>query len=245
MGGEKNGKNTLWVYAVILFTSAFIVLLLTAYSQIKFNKNIDEYKNQLSTEENAKINIQTNLGNALNENKKLNEDLKNLSKENEDLKTKVDVNDKELNNQKQKYNAMANAYDILIKAQNEYNEGNILNSAETLYSKIDSKLLGKAGVEMYNTLIDNVYNKAANILYINGYNSYINKNYEEAIASLKKAYNYSSREYFSDDCLYFTAYSYYRIGNKNEAKAYMQNLINTYPNSSYKDEAVNLINQMG
>ena len=244
MSGEKNGKNTIWLYAVILFTSAFIVLLLTAISQIKFNKNIDEYKNQILIEESAKNNIQINLGTVLSENKKLNEKLKDLMQENEDLKIKVDEANKLLNKQQQKSSAYGNAYDMLINAQAEYNNGNIINCADILYSKIDSKLLGKTGVEIYNDLADKVFVKAAKILYIDGYKNYIDKNYETAINFLKKSYEYTSYEYFSDDCLYFTAYSYYRLGNINEVKVYMQKIVDIYPNSSYMVEAVNLIKEI-
>jgi len=66
---NNNDKKTVWVYAVILFTSAFIVLLITAYSQIKVNKNIDEVRNKLGSTEKEKSNFQMSLSSALAENK--------------------------------------------------------------------------------------------------------------------------------------------------------------------------------
>lgn len=44
MSNNKSERKTVWIYAVILFTSVFVVLLLTAYSQIKLNTNINKYQ---------------------------------------------------------------------------------------------------------------------------------------------------------------------------------------------------------
>jgi hypothetical protein len=70
MAEGKNGKGKVWVYAVVLFTSAFIVLILTAISQIRFNKNIDEYRDQISNKEIEKSKFQLNLNSVLEENTK-------------------------------------------------------------------------------------------------------------------------------------------------------------------------------
>jgi cell division protein FtsL len=56
-----NGRKAVWMYAVILFSSAFIVLLLTAYSQIKLNKNITRYEGQIHDEKQQNINFKTDL----------------------------------------------------------------------------------------------------------------------------------------------------------------------------------------
>jgi hypothetical protein len=47
-------KSKLCVYAIILFNIAFIVLLFTAYSQIKLNENLNSYKNQVINKETEK-----------------------------------------------------------------------------------------------------------------------------------------------------------------------------------------------
>lgn len=241
---EKNSKNAIWLYAVILFTSAFIVLLLTAYSQIKFNRNLNDYKSQLYSEENAKNNISTSLGTALSENKRLMEELKSVKQEVEDSKIKIEDGNAALKKQQQKANSTINVYDLLVKAQMEYDKGNILGCADILYSKLDSKLLGKSGADLYESLIEKVYGKAAALLYTQGYNEYLKREYDEAAKNLKLSLDYSPNEYFSDDCLYFIAYSKYRQNNNKEAKEYMERLINDYPNSNYKKEAVDLIKEM-
>lgn len=51
---NKKDKKTVWIYAVVLFTSAFIVLMITAYSQIKVNKNIDYVRDKLGNSEKEK-----------------------------------------------------------------------------------------------------------------------------------------------------------------------------------------------
>jgi len=49
---NKNSK-TLWVYAVVLFACAAIVLLWTGYSQIKINNYLQEYEDKLHDKENV------------------------------------------------------------------------------------------------------------------------------------------------------------------------------------------------
>lgn len=245
MSEEKNEKKSIWVYAVILFTSAFIVLLLTAYSQIKFNRNLSDYKNQLYTEENAKNDFKMNLGTALGENKKLGEELKSIEQELADTKVKLEESSAALKRQQQKNISSLSAYDLLLQAQIENSKGNILESADILYNKIDSKLLEKAGMELFEELVAKVYVEAAEILYNQGYSQYLNRDYDGAVESLKKSLDYSAYEYFSDDCLYFIAYSRYRQENYKEAKEYMNKIINDYPGSNYKNQAEALIKQMG
>lgn len=245
MSSGKNGRNTIWVYAVILFTSAFIVLLLTAYSQIKFNKNLNDYKNQLYTEENDKNNFKNNLGTALSENKRISDELKTVKQQLEDAKAKVEEGNAILKKQQHKTNDIVDAYEYVVQAYIEYNKGNLLKSADILYSSTDTKILGKEGMELYEELVPKVYGKAAEILYQEGYKSYINKQYEEAVKSFRKSLNYASSEYFSDDCLYFIGYSRYRQQNYKEAKDTMEKLINEYPESNYKKSASDLIKEMG
>lgn len=245
MSQKKNERNAIWLYAVILFTSAFIVLLLTAYSQIKFNKNLNDYKNQISTQESDKNNFKNNLGTALSENKKLSDELQAAKRELEDSKAKVEEGNAALKKQQQKSTSAINTYDILIKAQVEYDKGNLVESADILYNMVDSKLLGKAGVDLYESLIAKVYNKAAETLYQQGYQKYVTRQYDEAIKMLRKSYDYASDEYFSDDCLYFIAYSRYRQENFKEAKEYADKLIKEYPDSNYKRSATDLLQLMG
>ena len=75
---NKNEKKQIWMYALILFAGAFIVLLLTAYSQVKFQNNISDYQNKLSTEEKAKINVVTDYNAAIKEINRLTAELESL-----------------------------------------------------------------------------------------------------------------------------------------------------------------------
>lgn len=65
------GKKTIWIYAVILFTSAFIVLLISAYSQMKFKKNANEYSSSNEINNEIRRRIHFSLSSAVDENEKL------------------------------------------------------------------------------------------------------------------------------------------------------------------------------
>ena len=77
---KNKSKNTIWIYALILFTCVFILLLLTGYSQIKFNRSLNEYRNKLISSE-EEINISShNLKTALEENEMLYKKIEKLYK---------------------------------------------------------------------------------------------------------------------------------------------------------------------
>ncbi len=238
METKKNNSESkkIWTYAVILFTGAFAVLLVTAFSQIKLNKNITDYKNQLSSVEKKKVNFQTNLNTALEENKAL---LKKI----EQMKKDAAKKEKEFNaykgnvskDQSSLKNSMK-AYELLLEAENLYKNNDVVGSAELLQKKCDSKLLDKNGLARYNSLVEKTYYNAALKLYYDGYKYYKKQEYDAAISNLQAAVNLQPNEYFSDDCYYFIAYSQYKKGNKDGFKQAADALLLGYPDSSYIDE---------
>jgi cytochrome c-type biogenesis protein CcmH/NrfG len=70
---DNSGKRRLWIYACILFTCIFLILLISAYSQRKFDTNIESYRLKLSEQENQKLESEINLKTAMDEIKKLKE----------------------------------------------------------------------------------------------------------------------------------------------------------------------------
>jgi len=235
----KNGKKTVWLYAVILFTSAFIVLLLTAYSQIKFTKNIDEYESRLSDQEKAKYSVQQSYS--------------LLKKENEKLKKQIDsLNDKikSINNKpslyseyyalQYKHTKALKSYESLMKADQAYNSGDYINCAQLLLKQCEVSVLEVEAKNLYNYLKNKTYLKAARELYGRGFSYYKKGKFHEAVTDFNSSLELVDKEYFSDDCVFFAAYSEFNMGNKTRTQHYIDLLIKKYPDSSYMNDAKNL-----
>ena len=140
---NTNKKSQLWVYAVILFTSAFIVLLFTAYSQIKMNKNLDDYKSQIYYKESEKNKVQQNFSSAQEMNARLNEDIKKLEEEKTALQAEVSTLKEELGDREKMIQARNDAVGGFSDAIMEYLNGNVAACAALLknvdISSLDSK----------------------------------------------------------------------------------------------------------
>lgn len=238
---KNNEKKTVWLYAVILFTSAFIVLLLTGYSQIKFNKSLTDYKNRLNDREKENTKFQYNLSSALAENKKMNEELKSLK---EDMLKTIEKNNslsKNVEDIKNNQTITISSYELLLKADKEYSEGNIRESALILLEKINIYQFSENALNKYYELVSKTYKKAALQFYRDGLKDYKKGEYEKAVKDLKYSLKFAKNEYFSDDCYYFIGYSEYNLGNKDLAKESLETLISNYPDSSYKKDAEDLL----
>jgi len=233
MEKDKNGKAKVWMYAVILFTSAFIVLLITAYSQIKFTRNIDNLETQISTKENEKNMFQLNLNSALKENEKLLNENKKLEEQLKEEKEKAEAQERKILEIENNGNDIINSYEKLISAQREYDNGNFVNCAFILLYDVKTEHLKNDGLKKYNELVEKTFYRAAHNLYKDGLNLYKNKQYDGAVEKFKKSLEISESEYFSDDCLFFIAYAKYYQGNKQEALSYYRELLNKYPDSSF------------
>ncbi len=239
MSSKKNEKKgAIWMYAVILFTSAFIVLLLTAYSQIKFNKNIDDYKNKISSGEKEKINAQMSLNSAIDNNNKMKVELDGLkAKINTQENKQVEIS-KELQAEKNRNIEIIASYESLIAASEEYDRGNVIECAMILKKKCNYALLQKEAMEKYTYLSEKSFRDAAYRLYIQGYTSFKDKQYGEAIEKLRQSLELRQNEYFSDDSLYYIAYSQYYMGDKAGAKTSAARLLEQYPDSSYSQDVL-------
>lgn len=241
MSEERNGKAKVWIYAVVLFTSAFIVLLLTAFSQIKFNKNINEYKNQITDKETEKGKFQLNLNYALEENKKLseeNEKLKEEMKENE-LILENQISEAESLNKVQQ--ATIESYENLLLAENKYENKDYAYCAEILSNKIKPDHLSEEGNKKYNFLLKESIKKAPLQLYTEGKILFSDKKYQEAIGKFTQSVKLSEAEYFSDDCYYYIILSEYKLGNNEAVKGNIKILMQKYPKSGYIDIVKNFV----
>jgi TolA-binding protein len=240
---KMNGRVKLWVYAVVLFTSAFIVLLITAYSQIKVNRNIVEYREQIYKDENEKRKFLLNLNSALEENMKLVNELKTLKEKLDEYESKLEELEEREEKSRKKIDNISAAYENLAAAFNDYENENPVSSAERLKNDIKTELLGTEGLRQYRQLWELSHKKAAHELYLKGYNSYRNKDFRTATDYLNKSLGFADDMIFSGDCYFLLANSEYKQGNVDAAKKYLYILLEKYPSSSYAEEARNLLNK--
>lgn len=239
---NKNNKTNIWIYAVVLFTSAFIVLMLTALSQIKFNKYINDYKYQIFTKEDEKNRFKSNLNLALEENVRLKAEVEFLKDEISDLNKKLKETEDEQDKLKEDYNNIINTYKVLLTAQKEYEKGNYIGCAEMLAGDIKPDMLDDQSRERYQFLVDNTYKKAAYEFYKQGYKYFKQKIYPDAEMMFSKSLIFADNEYFSDDSCYFLAIIAYKNGDKESARSHIGKLLSKYPKSNYVDEAKELFN---
>jgi len=242
---NKNEKKQIWMYALILFAGAFIVLLLTAYSQVKFQNNISDYQNKLSSQEKAKINVVTSFNAAVKENKRLTAEL-------EELRSKLVNSEQNMALEEARSIELvsirdntASTTDLLFAANDYYNKEEYIRCSVILKYDINTALLSPQAVKSYDELISKSYGKASQLLYREGYRSYKNKSYSDAILSFNGSINFSKKdEYYIDDAYYYLANSYYNISNFEAAKKIITPFIRDYPKSTFVREMEMLYDKM-
>jgi Uncharacterized protein conserved in bacteria len=215
---SKNEKKQIWMYAVILFTGAFIILLLTAYSQVKFQNNISDYQNKLSSQEKAKISAVTDRDSAIKENKRLNKELESLRNKLVESEQEIASEGSKTTDIESKYNNAVSSTDFLVSAMEYFNEEDYVNCAMILKYDIKIEYLSQKATQTYNDLVGKCYEKASLQLYRDGYKNYKNKNFAGAIINLNRAIDFSKKnEYYVDDAYYYLANSYYKSANYDDA----------------------------
>lgn len=230
----KNEKKQIWMYALILFTGAFIVLLLTAYSQVKFQNNISDYQNKLSYQEKAKINAVTDFNSAVKENKRLKSELDALRSKLVDSEAQLANEEAKVTDIEAKNKNYSGAADLLVKAQADYINGDYVSCAITLKYDINTTYLNASTMKLYKELAEECYSKASLLLYREGHREYKNKNYSTAILNLTRAIDFSNKnEYYVDDAYYYMAYSFYKTTDFESTKRIIGEFLINCPKSSF------------
>ena len=229
---DKNARSKIWLYAVVLFTSAFIVLLLTAYSQIKLNKNLSDLNNQVYTKESEKNKVQLSFANAQEVNNKLTDENKLLQQEKERLTDELGKLQADKDSSDNLSQAKLDTYDLLCQAQKDYLNGEIIDSAQLLEG-IDTKLLNTYGNELYALIKNKAYGEAGKLLLDDGYKLYLKKDYAAASEKLMEAWIYAPDRDYSGKCLYYLAQAEAKAGNTAAGVEHMKTLVNTFPSSGY------------
>ena len=232
MADKRNIKTKIWVYAVVLFTSAFIVLLITAYSQIKLNRNIVDFKTQISNQQSEKNKYQLSYANAQEMNSKLSDENAILTEDNKNLQETIGMLEKDASEVSDKTTKQIAEYAKFSDAQSEYLIGNKINGAQLL-KKINVSLFDDKTKELYDVYSAKIFDEVGKELYNSGYKLYTAGKYYEATEKLALSRDISFKSDYSDNCLYYLAHSVYKTGLKSSAVDYMKTLIKEYPSSSF------------
>lgn len=242
---SRSDKKQIWMYAVVLFAGAFIILLLTAYSQVKFQNNISDYQSKLTTKDKEKINAMNDLNSAVKENKRLTEENASLKSELLNNEQKLKLAEESSSNFQQKYNKLSGAMDSMLIADEYYQNGDIINCALTLKYDIDTQNFSIKAAQHYNELVNKTFSKASYKLYKLGQSNYRKKEYIQAVLNLENAIHLSSNsENYIDDCYYYIAKSYYKNNDFVKAKDAINNYITNYPGGRYVGELKTILDKI-
>lgn len=241
MKNNKKEKYNIWIYAVVLFMSAFIVLLLTAISQIKFNKNIMNYENILSMSQKEKNNYLNNLKTAEDNIKLLQRDIQVLKNELDQSKEAIDTIKKEKETEKKELEDIINNYETLMLAKQYINQGKIKEGAKILKNDINADLLRQNAKIEYEQLIKKIYPKASYKYYIDGYNYYKKGEYAKAAYELESSLMYSKNEKFTEDCMYILILTLDKTGQHEKKLIYANEYINISKNKKLVQKVKNMI----
>lgn len=242
MADKRNIKAKIWVYAVVLFTSAFIVLLITAYSQIKQQRSIDDFKTQISQQQSENKKYQLSYANAQEMIGKLTEENEKLAAENKSFSDAIDKLNRDMDLTEEASGEKLMQYEKLSEAQSEYLKGNIVVCAQALKT-IDPGFLNEKAAETFSLLSARAFNEAGRMLFDEGYKLYQKGNYSEAIPKFTLSRDMAKGESYSDDCLYYLAYARHREGNTAIAISLMKSLVQDYPKSSFIKYAESFIDR--
>ncbi len=244
MERNDSGKQSLWIYGAILFTSALIILLITALSQIRLNKSLLDYETNLRSKEEERRIYASNIDSLIKMNEELKEELSALKKKSEEMENSI----KEESSQRERLidilKETGNSYESLLEAEMSYRKGEIVEAALALYERCKVEYLSGEGARLYGELKDKTFLKAAETLYREGYGYYRDGRYDDAIRQFSLSVSLTDNAYFSDDCLYFTAWSYYKKGEFSQAVDAIERLMAKYPGTTYKKHAEALKSMM-
>lgn len=232
MEQDKNKRRFLWIYALVLFASAFTVLLLTAFSQIKLNNNMEEYKRQLSDRENSIKEFSLNLNSAAEERKTLKQKLEQLQTEYDQLKHTVSEGGGNPELMNSKLERSRRSFDNLLKADRLYKDDKYISCAQLLRNVFEEDL-GQEARQKHRFLKSKVYLYATKDYYRKAVGMFNQKNYTEARKLFEESLAYDETKYYEENSIFYLALICKKINDVESFKKYSQKLIQSYPNGEY------------
>lgn len=228
----KEKSKSLWLYGTILFTVAFVLVAISAISQIGLNRQTRQYAAELQQDGDRFGSFNRNAVVVSEENQVLREKIAALEKEKETLLAQNEAlsTDKEIGQQK------AYAYEQILAARALYDEKRWVEGADKLLD-INAELLDDSGEAFYEEFGASLVQKAIETSYAEGYSAFRAEDYPLAIGKFEQAYKFDGDGRMADDALYFMGLCYMRMEAPESAKATFNNLINDFPSSGYGADA--------
>ena len=239
---DKKKKSSVWLYAVILFFSAFIVLVFAGYSQIRLNKSLESYKSQVFNTESEREMYQQHFASAQEMNEELNKEIDDLKMQVDSLSQEIKALE-ESNADLESKLQTAEAHEVkLSNAMKLFLDGRAAECVDFIKT-IDTEHMKKDTLAMLDTLRQKASAQAGELLYDEGYELYSEKKYAEAISAFELSFKYAPEGEFSDKCLYYLSYSELKAGDKEKAVDNMVLLTVKFPESKYISKAKSFIKQ--
>ncbi|MCT4596799.1 MAG: tetratricopeptide repeat protein [Vallitalea sp.] len=234
---ESRVNSSILQFVYIIFgivIGLLVTLFLIVPGKVKSNTDeIHKLRDQLVAEEST-----------------FNEEKNTLEKENKQLKTSIEEKNIMIN----EFQSKTSHYEAMDELQNAivfYLDDEEISAANGLSIIRRDDLKSAASKQLYDKLVSELYPKLSRNAYNNGYKLYIkgknyknNKYYEEAITELNTAKKFAISTDYLDDILYYTARSYQKLGQKEEAIALFEELVEKYPRSKFKDDAEDFIDYL-
>jgi TolA-binding protein len=237
---ENRKKTSVWLYAVILFFSAFIVLVFTGYSQIKLNKNLENYKSQVTSTESEKEMYQKHFASAQEMNEDLNQEIDSLKIEIDSLRQEISALKATNTDLEYEYSQREAEGEKLSEAMKFYLDGQPAECVDMLRS-IDTELISEKSLKMLDILRSKAGAQAGSLFYDKGYNLYLKGKYDEAAAAFELSYKYEPKGEISDKCLYYLSYAKLKAGDRKTAVEKMKLLVENFPESKYISKAKSFV----
>jgi outer membrane protein assembly factor BamD (BamD/ComL family) len=125
-----------------------------------------------------------------------------------------------------------------------YLQGDYIQCAQLL-TQLDSTSLDEKSLALYKSFSPKVNAEASRMLYAEGRSLYKSRNYSSAAEKLLLSYQYAHNQSFSDNCLFYLAYSEIKSGNKAASVEHMKKLLADYPSSSFRKYAQEFLDRYG
>ena len=228
----KDKSRFLWIYCIILFTSALILILVSAVTQQKLSRDMETYREKLSHQEGLFQGAQKSLVTLNKENQILHEKIKELEEKINKLQEEIKQNNEDIAKLQEQSDMIKISVDNLLKAEEFFKKKQYIESASHLV-KVNYELLSEDTKKIYDTFANTVLNQAAFSSYTTGYKKFRNNEIEDAIEHLTMSLQFKKDAYYSDDAMYFLAISYLKQNNTDEAKKTLLQLKEQYPESTY------------
>jgi cell shape-determining protein MreC len=115
---NKSSTKFLWIYTIVLFAVAFVLILVSAIGQNKATQNVESLQRELEQNKSFFEGAQKSLTDITNENTYLKEENESLKKENDGLKSEMKRYDEE----EAADSRQESIYLAVLKAQSLYNQ---------------------------------------------------------------------------------------------------------------------------